>query len=392
MNQEFKATITMLTPIWAAGADCRCQRLHETGIIGSLRWWYEAIVRGLGGYACDPTSDRRCELSGKEKSDEERYQKLCPACWLFGTGGWKRRFRLTADSDSEDTLKLATLSNNNGWWLKKVFEESLCKESKLVFGKVALIFVFPNNQDKEIFLTQLKALLSVMAYCGSIGAKGQYGFGQFSWEDKDGKMDVVNALEQIYTFINTHRFKNEANAPDWYSLEKFWFIELALEKKQFGQFEHARLIDSNRKIVELIDKNIDKMYLPVSFDIRYKFPSGSKVMGLRQRYYSCCLEGSKNKQKAKQKTRKVFGYQNNGNQQQRQGSRVFVSHLYKYRPQDKDYTLRVWGFTDNCVAEVVAEELKKIFSLSEQPEVVFGKRLIDSAQEAKLEGALHEVR
>ncbi|HHF52316.1 MAG TPA: type III-B CRISPR module RAMP protein Cmr1, partial [Candidatus Aminicenantes bacterium] len=38
--------IKTLTPIWTGGVGGRCDRLHETGIIGSLRWWYEAIVRG----------------------------------------------------------------------------------------------------------------------------------------------------------------------------------------------------------------------------------------------------------------------------------------------------------------------------------------------------------
>jgi CRISPR type III-B/RAMP module RAMP protein Cmr1 len=37
------------------------ETIKETGIIGSLRWWYDALVRGMGGYACDPTSDEdRC--------------------------------------------------------------------------------------------------------------------------------------------------------------------------------------------------------------------------------------------------------------------------------------------------------------------------------------------
>ena len=40
-----------LTPLWTGGVDKTCDRLHETGLIGSLRWWYEALVRGLGGYA-----------------------------------------------------------------------------------------------------------------------------------------------------------------------------------------------------------------------------------------------------------------------------------------------------------------------------------------------------
>ena len=34
-----------LTPLWTGGVSGQCDRVHETGIIGSLRWWYEAIVR-----------------------------------------------------------------------------------------------------------------------------------------------------------------------------------------------------------------------------------------------------------------------------------------------------------------------------------------------------------
>ncbi|WP_348531079.1 type III-B CRISPR module RAMP protein Cmr1, partial [Methanothrix sp.] len=29
-----------LTPLWTGGVDQTCDRLHETGLIGSLRWWY----------------------------------------------------------------------------------------------------------------------------------------------------------------------------------------------------------------------------------------------------------------------------------------------------------------------------------------------------------------
>ena len=68
--------IKTLTPIWTGGVEGKCDRLHETGIIGSMRWWYEAIVRGLGGYACDPTGEGRCELTGKERTDEERKKRM----------------------------------------------------------------------------------------------------------------------------------------------------------------------------------------------------------------------------------------------------------------------------------------------------------------------------
>lgn len=51
-------TLTTLTPLWTGGVDERCDRIYESGILGSLRWWYEAIVRGLGGEACDPKIKR----------------------------------------------------------------------------------------------------------------------------------------------------------------------------------------------------------------------------------------------------------------------------------------------------------------------------------------------
>ena len=77
-----------LTPIWTGGVETsRMDRLHETGLIGSLRWWYEAIVRGLGGRACDPT-EHSCIY------DPEKANSLCDACRVFGATGWRRRFRL----------------------------------------------------------------------------------------------------------------------------------------------------------------------------------------------------------------------------------------------------------------------------------------------------------
>jgi CRISPR-associated protein Cmr1 len=72
-----------LTPLWTGGVDQQCDRLHETGLLGSLRWWYEALVRGLGGSACDPTDNSPCRDDGH-----------CAACELFGCTGWSRKFRL----------------------------------------------------------------------------------------------------------------------------------------------------------------------------------------------------------------------------------------------------------------------------------------------------------
>jgi len=108
-----------LTPIWTGGVNTkRPDRVHETGIRGSLRWWYEALIRGLGGYACDPTEDRRCELDqkrfkeafGKTKDMQSALdEQICPACQLFGCGGWAAKFRMEIRRPDDDFIN--TLHN-----------------------------------------------------------------------------------------------------------------------------------------------------------------------------------------------------------------------------------------------------------------------------------------
>ncbi|MBI4337020.1 MAG: type III-B CRISPR module RAMP protein Cmr1 [Chloroflexi bacterium] len=79
----------LLTPLWTAGASSgRMDRVHETGIIGSLRWWYEATLRALGRDVCDPTSDDPRERCPRDN------QHYCDVCQLFGATGHRRCFRL----------------------------------------------------------------------------------------------------------------------------------------------------------------------------------------------------------------------------------------------------------------------------------------------------------
>ncbi|AEH44102.1 CRISPR-associated RAMP protein, Cmr1 family [Thermodesulfatator indicus DSM 15286] len=100
--------IKTLTPLWTGGVDGTMDRIHETGILGSLRWWYEAIVRGLGGSACEGGPEgKKCELTGEKLRKFEKARRegkdwwtaldevgICDVCKVFGTTGWKRRFRL----------------------------------------------------------------------------------------------------------------------------------------------------------------------------------------------------------------------------------------------------------------------------------------------------------
>ena len=127
--KDLEIDLHALAPLWTGGVDQKTDRLHETGLIGSLRWWYEALVRGLGGPACDPTSDDRCP----DDSD-----KHCAACELFGCTGWARKFRLRVvdsatgaiicqaitqgDSFTLQFLPLRPIADAEKWLLAKALE------------------------------------------------------------------------------------------------------------------------------------------------------------------------------------------------------------------------------------------------------------------------------
>ena len=42
---SLQVKIRTLTPLWTGGVDATMDRIHETGILGSLRWWYEVIIK-----------------------------------------------------------------------------------------------------------------------------------------------------------------------------------------------------------------------------------------------------------------------------------------------------------------------------------------------------------
>jgi len=81
--------IRTLTPIWTGDVNRQCTKLRETSILGSLRWWFEALVRGFGGYACDPTSNKKNEKCEYKDNTND----ICAVCELFGTTGWAKRFK-----------------------------------------------------------------------------------------------------------------------------------------------------------------------------------------------------------------------------------------------------------------------------------------------------------
>lgn len=143
----YKIRIKPLTRLWTGDEKRKSEILRETGIIGSLRWWYEALIRGLDGTACDPT------LKNKGKKCEG--ENHCDACELFGCSGWARKFKLEVEkTDDKVTFKIIELrrmDNIEFGLLNKTFK--IIEEYGALGGKLAekdygLIKIEKNDLEK----------------------------------------------------------------------------------------------------------------------------------------------------------------------------------------------------------------------------------------------------
>lgn len=81
--------VRTLTPVWTGSADGTPDGLKISGVIGSMRMVFEALVRKAGGHTCDITgqSDHRC-IKNKDGAP------ICPACAIFGCTGLSRSFKI----------------------------------------------------------------------------------------------------------------------------------------------------------------------------------------------------------------------------------------------------------------------------------------------------------
>jgi len=194
-GENLEIRLGTLTPLWTGGVEAgKVDRIHETGILGSLRWWYEAIVRGLGGQACDPST-------GKCRFDEEAYEKsqanddrqrlrdagLCDVCQVFGATGWRRRFRLTiVDNTTPDSSVGSKAKANRSYTDSKGTTHTPT-------------WYFPNNpRDKprsgnlilqiqslapSFHAEVIAGLVQFIADWAALGARAQMGFGLVELED-----------------------------------------------------------------------------------------------------------------------------------------------------------------------------------------------------------------
>jgi len=229
-SHNIKLRINILTPLWTGDVWRKCKELRLTGIIGSLRWWFEALVRGKGYKSCNSTGENKCKVEVKNVNDFLDSQKnICPVCFLFGTTGWKSRFSVEISNDNLRKVYngkvIVKINGGRGWH----YEAGLMGEAELVFKYDDIILGEKDSKVislSDVFPSVLKLLLSLIENHGMLGAKTAMGYGvvEFKIDGKEisvGKDDWKN-FETYLSFFNS-KFKKEIK--DLPNLKDFFFVK-----------------------------------------------------------------------------------------------------------------------------------------------------------------------
>jgi CRISPR-associated protein Cmr1 len=195
------------TDIWTGDHAGKPDRLITTGLLGSIRWWCEVIVRGLGGSGCDPSNTQaRCP---------DRQGRRCVVCELFGCTSWARKFRF-------DVL------DANG----RAQQQQIKKG-----GAFSLAFT-PLRPIRSEEWTLLDATIRLIADYAAIGGKTVC-----KPSDENGRENEVHhrdygivSLEQpaviaplsraqLQTYVRDQRWRRvEHDGFAWASLDNFWSV------------------------------------------------------------------------------------------------------------------------------------------------------------------------
>jgi len=328
--REFIVKIKPLTPIWTGNENMECKTLRETGILGSLRWWYEALIRGLGGSACDPTSDNRCP---------DKDGNHCDACELFGCTGWARKFRLVVEFNTTvPEVWVGTRKKKGNKYLKRNVAGLMAD------GAIILKFI-PLRKISSNEWALLNKALEIIANYGALGAKTSQGSGVIKI--------VENNLPNKDGNPKTSELKNKGNKVNSPNLANFFFYKFHVRFKD----DIFNLIDNEVFWTHALDykgfkenwENWKKLwsdyhFLPIAFHIRDTIRHLEEVM---------------------YKQHEVFG-------KLEKGSKVFVSHGYEI--DESTVEVRIWGYdVEKSIKHKIKKELEnklkeKLFSKEEYKE------------------------
>jgi CRISPR-associated protein Cmr1 len=158
MPESRTIKLQILTPLWTGGVDGTSEVARATGVIGSLRWWYEAIQRAFGHRCCDPSNH---EPRGRDCACDGRGVR-CNACATYGATG-------IIGSTGNLNVKPRGNRQNRGWYL-----------GPGLTGQPVLRIV-PLRRDADVSAVVLP--LKLVAGWSALGARTQIGYGVVRLQD-----------------------------------------------------------------------------------------------------------------------------------------------------------------------------------------------------------------
>jgi len=384
--------IKTLTPLWTGDVDRKCETLKETGIIGSIRWWYEALVRGLGGYACDPT-DENDKCPNKEGN-------ICDTCELFGCTGWNRKFILRIN-DSPSPSRLSLLSRiENPLFIHRGKRSRLSGWYQRVYGNIPKAFYgdikfemlnhssFLKNEDFENISG---FLLKIISLGGGLGAKNQIGYGII--QEKCDNVDLKRGYDVIKQ-VKGERINIKTGTPtlkDYFKFEVNFPLDF-LDDKNAEWYPNKNVLNQNYRMVGFTMKFLIRNKIKSNIDIARKICSNYDDIVIQSKERRNQFRRRNNPLIKKYQPNKVIARSLFGSDMSNKkwASLIYLSDSWKF---DNSYKMRIWGFIpetisfDNFNCEInnkkltknIRKIIKDVFVDASFSNEVLGKELIKEA-------------
>jgi CRISPR-associated protein Cmr1 len=195
------------TDIWTGDHAGKPDRLITTGLLGSIRWWCEVIVRGLGGSGCDPSNTQaRCP---------DRQGRRCVVCELFGCTSWARKFRFDV-LDANGRAQQQQITRGNTFQLVFTPCRPVCPEEwVLIDATIRLIVDYAAIGGKTVYKPSDEK--------GRKDAAHHRDYGIVSLEQPAVIAPLSRA--QLQTYVRDQRWRRvEHDGFAWASLDNFWSV------------------------------------------------------------------------------------------------------------------------------------------------------------------------
>jgi CRISPR-associated protein Cmr1 len=211
------------TPIWTGDIGQKNDDLKTPGLLGSVRWWFEVLVRGLGGAACDP------------RITYCRNNRHCVVCELFGCTGWARKFRFDVLNDKQIPQKEAIRAGETFFLRFTPFRPVQPEEWRILNLALHLIANYGAIGGKSVFKPSDQSNRS--------GKLHHQDFGLITCISSPDSLSC-NSIDALKRYVTKNEWnKPKSNGFSWASIQNMWFVPgLYLSRQDDNQSTYNAVI------------------------------------------------------------------------------------------------------------------------------------------------------